>query len=148
MKTLYILNGPSINLTGIREPEIYGKLSYDEAIRALVSSFEERGVTLICRQSNHEGDLIDWIQEAYFSGADGVVINPGAYTHTSVAIGDAIRSVPLPVAEVHLSDPDAREDFRRVNFVRSACAFTVKGKGWNGYREAAELLLSAKETSK
>lgn len=136
---LLIINGPSINMLGIREPEIYGSESYD----ALVSYVNQycRSVGVDCKvfQSNHEGDIVDIIQAAY-GAFDGVVINPAAYTHTSIAIADALRAVALPAVEVHLSDVNAREDYRRHSYTAMACIGVVAGKGFAGYGEAISLL--------
>ena len=138
-----LLNGPNLNMLGIREKEIYGQASYEDLLAKALSWAAENDVTLECRQSNHEGVLIDWIQEAYFEKYDGVVINPGGYTHTSIALADAIKAIsPLPVVEVHISDVDSREDFRRVSYCRAVCAATIAGHGSDGYIEALELLKS------
>ena len=135
-----VINGPNINLLGVREPGIYGKKSYD----ALVDLCKQRGAELgfsevSCYQSNHEGDIVDAIQAA--RGAfDGIVINPAAYTHTSIAILDALKAVALPAVEVHISDVSKREDFRQVSYVRAACVKTIAGHGFAGYVMAAEYL--------
>ena len=137
-----VINGPNINLLGVREPGIYGKKSYD----ALVDLCEQRGAELgfsevSCYQSNHEGDIVDAIQAA--RGAfDGIVINPAAYTHTSIAILDALKAVALPAVEVHISDVDSREDFRQVSYAGMACFERVAGEGIEGYGHALELLAS------
>jgi 3-dehydroquinate dehydratase type II len=137
---ILVLNGPNINLIGGREPDIYGEKNYPEIVAAIQRHCRERGVEAEVRQSNHEGALVDFIQEA--AGTfDGIVINPAAFTHTSVALLDAVRAVGIPTVEVHLSDPDKREAFRRVSFIREACIGTVKGKGWAGYLEAVDRLL-------
>lgn len=133
---LYILNGPSINLLGVREPDIYGTVSYAELCDGLLADCRKRGIDAVIRQTNHEGTLVDWIIEAYEDHADGIILNAGAYTHTSIAIPDALRAVRIPAVEVHLSDPDARENFRKVNYLRDACATTIKGKGIAGYYDA------------
>lgn len=142
---IYIINGPNLNMLGIREPDIYGKESYS----ALISMIEEysikRGVQAVCYQSNHEGDLVDKIQEAYFDGADGIVINPGAYTHTSVALLDAVKAVGLPTVEVHISDLTKREDFRQISYIRKGCCKTISGHGIEGYTEAIDFLIEAKK---
>ena len=142
---LFIINGPSLNMLGIREPEIYGKTTYTELISKIEGYASSRGITVDCYQSNHEGDLVDYIQKAYFDGADGIVINPGAYTHTSIALLDAIRAVSLPVAEVHLSDIGTREAFRQVSYIRPACIASILGHGTDGYLEAIDLLCSRGE---
>ena len=137
-----VINGPSLNMLGIREKEIYGGKSYSDLVDYIRATAEELGMEVVCLQSNHEGDIIDWIQEAYFEGFSGIVINPGAYTHTSIAIADALRSVkPLPAVEVHISDTDAREDFRKASFTAPCCKAQIKGKGFEGYRLALEKLL-------
>ena len=135
-----ILNGPNLNLLGKREPEIYGTTTYEELLTQVSEYAAEKGVFVEFLQSNHEGDLVDAIQRA--DGVfDGVVLNAGGYTHTSVALLDAIRAVSVPVAEVHLTDPDKREEFRKVNFIRPAAAVSVVGKGVSGYNEALDLLI-------
>ena len=128
-------------MLGIREPDIYGKQTY-EALVSIVSEYAaECGVEVSFFQSNHEGALVDAIQQAYFDKVDGIVINPAAYTHTSVAILDALKAVAIPAVEVHLSDVNAREAFRKQSFVRAACVATVCGKGIDGYKEAIDILL-------
>lgn len=134
MKIL-VINGPNLNMLGIREPEIYGKQDFKALITYVETAGKDAGVEIATYQSNHEGDLVDCIQEAY-GIFDGIVINPGAYTHTSVALLDAVKAVGIPTVEVHLSDPDQREEFRKVSFIRLACVKTIKGKGFEGYREA------------
>ena len=136
---LLILNGPNLNLLGIREPEIYGNKTYKDLCKLIRDHAVEIGAEVEIRQTNHEGVLVDWIQEAR-EGFDGIILNPAAYTHTSVAILDAVKAVGLPTVEVHLSDPDAREPFRRFSFVRHACAATISGKGVRSYLEAMDLL--------
>ena len=142
---LYILNGPNLNMLGIREPSHYGTVTYRELTERLDTYCKERNIEAVCRQSNHEGDLVDWIQEAYFEGADGIVINPGAYTHTSVALLDAVKSTMLPTVEVHISKIEEREDFRQISYIRAACVATISGQGIDGYFQAVELLRSQKE---
>jgi len=139
MKIL-VINGPNINLLGIREPDVYGTDSYADLCRRVAEHASRIGVTVELFQSNHEGDLVDKIQTAY-DRADGIVINPAAYTHTSIAIRDAIKAVGIPTVEVHISDPDQREPFRRVNYVRDVCQRTVAGHGINGYLEAMDFLM-------
>ncbi|MBQ9132085.1 MAG: type II 3-dehydroquinate dehydratase [Clostridia bacterium] len=139
----YILNGPNLNLLGIREPEHYGSTTYAGLIERIEAHGRELGVQTVCRQSNHEGVLVDWIQEAYFEGVDGIVINPGAYTHTSIALLDALKSVKIPTVEVHISKVEEREDFRRVSYLRAACVKTITGHGINGYLEAMDFLARA-----
>ena len=138
MKIL-ILNGPNLNLLGIREPDLYGRKSYEELCRRVTAHAEKKGVELEIYQSNHEGDLVDKIQAAY-GKIDGIVINPAAYTHTSVAILDALKAVGIPTVEVHLSDVTKREDFRQISYVRLYAEKTVMGKGIDGYLEAVDYL--------
>lgn len=141
MRSIYVINGPNLNMLGIREPEHYGTESYGALIKMLKKHAKENGYRLVAYQSNHEGDLVDKIHEAYFKGALGIVINPGAYTHTSIALLDALKAVKLPTVEVHISALETREDFRQTSYIRSACTASVIGHGLNGYTEAAELLL-------
>ena len=136
---ILVINGPNLNMLGIREPEIYGKATYADLCRLIEAHAAEIGVEVSLYQSNHEGDLVDAIQQAY-GKADGIVINPGAYTHTSVAILDALKAVGIPAVEVHISDPDTREEFRKVSYIRSACVKTIKGHGLSGYLEAMDFL--------
>ena len=143
---IYIINGPNLNLLGIREPSIYGHTGYEELCHGLRAHCDAREVDVILYQSNHEGDLVDKIQEAYFEGAAGIVLNPGAYTHTSIALLDALRTVNLPTVEVHISDVTARESFRRISYVKEACVASIVGHGVKGYYEAVDLLLRGKET--
>ena len=137
---ILILNGPNLNMLGIREPEIYGGRTYQDLVRMIENKAEAMGVTVDVRQTNHEGVLVDWIQEAY-GRADGMIINPAAYTHTSVAILDAVKSVSIPTVEVHISDVSKREDFRQISYIRQACVKTIAGHGFEGYLEAMELLV-------
>ena len=137
---LLIINGPNLNMLGIREPGIYGTESYETLCRKVLDYAAQRGVEAELFQSNHEGDLVDRIQAAY-GAADGIVINPGAYTHTSVALLDAVKAVGIPTVEVHISDVDAREEFRRVSYIRAACVATISGHGLDGYTEAMALLI-------
>ena len=139
MKIL-VLNGPNLNMLGIRQPEIYGKTSYQDLIAMIQAEADQMGVEVSFFQSNHEGALVDAIQQAYFDKVDGIIINPGAYTHTSVALLAAVNSVMIPTVEVHISDPDTREDFRHISYIRLACAATIKGHGIPGYLEALHLL--------
>ena len=134
MKIL-VLNGPNINMLGIREPDIYGKNTFADLLTLLDKTGEELGIQVEQFQSNHEGCLVDKIQEAY-GKTDGIVINPAAYTHTSVAILDALKSVSIPAVEVHISDVDSREAFRQISYAGLACCKTIKGHGLEGYREA------------
>ena len=134
MKVL-VINGPNINMLGIREPEIYGKGTYDDLVGMIKSAASRLGVEAAFFQSNHEGAIVDVIQEAY-GMYDGIVINPAAYTHTSVAILDALKAVNLPAVEVHISDVSQREDFRQVSYAGMACVQTYMGLGLEGYRKA------------
>ena len=138
---LYIINGPNLNMLGIREVNKYGTDNYDTLCALVREHCAARGVETVFYQSNHEGDLVDKIQEAYFEGADGIVINPGAYTHTSIALLDAVLSVKLPCVEVHISRVEEREDFRQVSYIRQACVATITGKGLLGYIEACDILI-------
>lgn len=139
MKIL-VLNGPNINMLGIREPDIYGKTTFSDLLKLLNETAEQLGISLEQYQSNHEGDLVDKIQSA-FGTIDGIVINPAAYTHTSVAILDALKAVAIPSVEVHISDVDSREAFRQISYAGLACEKTIKGQGINGYRMAIEYLV-------
>ena len=134
MKIL-VINGPNLNMLGIREPGIYGKSSFADLLSLLEDTAQELGIAVEQYQSNHEGDLVDKIQWAY-GKVDGIVINPAAYTHTSVAILDALKAVSIPAVEVHISDVDARESFRQISYAGLACCKTIKGHGLEGYREA------------
>ena len=134
MKIL-VLNGPNINMLGIREPGIYGKNTFADLLSLLEQTAKDEGIEIEQYQSNHEGCLVDKIQEAY-GKFDGIVINPAAYTHTSVAILDALKSVGIPAVEVHISDVSKREDFRQISYARLACCKTIMGHGLDGYREA------------
>jgi len=136
---ILILNGPNLNMLGIREPEIYGGRTYKDLVRLIAEKAASMGVTVDVRQTNHEGTLVDWIQEARGT-ADGIVLNPAAYTHTSVAILDAVKAVGIPTVEVHISDVSKREDFRQISYVRQACIQTIAGHGLEGYLEAMEVL--------
>jgi len=140
MKIL-VLNGPNLNMLGIREPGIYGSSTYDDLVSKIVNYCSEKGVDVVCSQSNHEGELVDMIQQAYFDKVDGIVINPGAYTHTSVAILDALKAVSIPAVEVHISQVSEREPFRQISYVSYYCFKTIMGKGFDGYIEAIDLLL-------
>ena len=138
---IYIINGPNLNMLGIREPEIYGKGGYNTLVTMIREHCEARGIEPVFYQSNHEGDLVDKIQEAYFEGASGIVINPGAYTHTSVAILDAVKATSLPCIEVHISKVEERESFRQISFIREACVKTISGHGLEGYLMAVDALI-------
>ena len=139
MKIL-VLNGPNLNMLGIREPEIYGSNTYEDLCDLIECYAKEKRIAVDIFQSNHEGDLIDEIQDAY-SEYDGIVINPAAFTHTSVALLDALKAVGIPAVEVHISDVSKREDFRQISFVREYCFETVQGLGFDGYLKAIDLLL-------
>ena len=130
-----VLNGPNLNMLGIREPGIYGKSTFSDLLNLLEETAREEGLELEQYQSNHEGCLVDKIQEPY-GKVDGLVINPAAYTHTSVAILDALKAVSIPAVEVHISDVDAREPFRQISYPGLACIKTIKGQGLDGYRQA------------
>ena len=138
MKIL-VINGPNLNMLGIREPEIYGKSTYKDLVELIKEHAKEKGIETECFQSNHEGYIVDKIQEAY-GIFDGIVINPGAYTHTSVAILDALKSVGIPAVEVHISDVDSREEFRKTSYVSLYCKKRITGKGFDGYLEAIDFL--------
>ncbi|MBQ5973313.1 MAG: type II 3-dehydroquinate dehydratase [Oscillospiraceae bacterium] len=139
---ILVLNGPNLNLLGVREPEIYGRGTYGELCETVRGAAARLGVSVSFFQSHHEGALVDAVQQA-LGVYDGIVLNPAAYTHTSVALLDAVKAVGIPTVEVHLSDPDAREPFRRVSYVRAACVATVKGMGFAGYVRALEILTGA-----
>lgn len=139
MKIL-VLNGPNINMLGIREPQIYGNRTYSDLLETIKAYCNSKNIEVEFFQSNHEGALIDKIQEAYFEKFDGIVINPAGYTHTSVAIADALKGVDIPFVEVHISKVDEREDFRKISFVRNYALATVSGKGFDGYIEAIKML--------
>lgn len=134
MKIL-VINGPNINMLGIREPDIYGKNTFADLLDLINATAQENAIEITQYQSNHEGDLVDKIQQAY-GVYDGIVINPAAYTHTSVAILDALKSVGIPAVEVHISDVDSRENFRQISYAGLACERTIKGQGLDGYRQA------------
>lgn len=138
---ILVMNGPNLNLLGLREPHIYGHQTYDDLCAMLRQEAQAMGVSVSFYQSNHEGALVDAIQEAR-GVADGIVINPGAYTHTSVALLDVVKAVGIPTVEVHISDPDTREEFRKISYIRQGCVATIKGKGFAGYVEAMNVLKS------
>lgn len=140
MKIL-VINGPNLNMLGIREPEHYGRETYSD-LENKIKKYCECKCEVALKQSNHEGDLVDYIQGAYFDNYDGIVINPGAYTHTSIALLDAVKSVQKPTVEVHISDVSSREDFRQISYIRAACISTVSGKGTDGYLLAIDHLLN------
>ena len=143
MKIL-VINGPNLNMLGIREPAIYGRETYESLCRTIREHAEKRGIDVTLYQSNHEGDLVDAIQQAY-GRADGIVINPGAYTHTSIAILDAMKAVGIRAVEVHISDVNAREDFRKISYIRAACEKTISGHGTYGYLEAMDYLAGTED---
>ena len=143
MKIL-IINGPNLNLLGIREPDIYGREDYNALVDMIELHAKELGVEVGIFQSNHEGDIVDCIQDA-LGDFDAIVINPAAYTHTSVAIADAVKAVAIPTVEVHISDVASREEFRQISYVRDACVATISGHGFKGYLEAMDILVRAKD---
>lgn len=144
MKIL-VLNGPNMNMLGIREPEIYGKETYDDLTDMIREYAKEKDIEVECVQTNHEGALVDAIQQAYFDGTDGIVFNPAAYTHTSIAIADALKAVRIPTVEVHVSEPDEREDFRHVSTIRDIAVRRIAGHGLKGYIEAMDYLINGAE---
>lgn len=137
---LLVVNGPNLNFLGIREPDIYGRKTYDDLCRLVKEAAEKRGVDVEIFQSNHEGELVDEIQRAY-GKADGIIINPAAYTHTSVALLDALKAVGIPAVEVHISDVDSREDFRKISYAGMYCFARVAGEGFDGYVRAMDILI-------
>ena len=141
---ILVINGPNMNMLGIRQPEIYGRATYADLQKMIREEADQLGVEVSFFQSNHEGALVDAIQQAYFDKVDGIIINPAAYTHTSVALLDAVKAVGIPTVEVHVSDPDSREEFRHVSYIRSACKATIRGHGLPGYLEALRLLCDRK----
>ena len=138
MKIL-VINGPNLNMLGIREPGIYGQETYETLLQKIETYCTQKGIEVEFFQSNHEGALVDAIQGAYGT-KDGIVINPGAYTHTSIAILDAVKAINLPTVEVHISDVSKREDFRRISYIRAACIKTIAGHGTDGYLEAIDCM--------
>lgn len=139
-----VINGPNINMLGLREPEIYGRETYASLVETIMEAAKKRSVEVDFFQSNHEGELVDKIQEAY-GKYEGIIINPAAYTHTSVALLDAVKAVGIPTVEVHISDVTKREDFRQISYIRSGCIGTVMGKGLLGYVEALDMLLDSRK---
>ena len=137
---ILVINGPNMNMLGIRQSEIYGRATYADLQNMIREEADNLGVQVSFFQSNHEGALVDAIQQAYFDKVDGIIINPAAYTHTSVALLDAVKAVGIPTVEVHVSDPDSREEFRHVSYIRAACVATIRGHGLPGYLEALHLL--------
>lgn len=142
MKIL-VINGPNLNMLGIREPEMYGRETYGDLLDKIRRHAEKTGTEVSFYQSNHEGDLVDAIQGAY-GVQDGIILNPGAYTHTSVALLDALKAVGIRTVEVHITDVDEREKFRRISYVRAACEKTISGRGTDGYLEAMDFLTGGK----
>ena len=145
---LLVINGPNLNFLGIREKNIYGKEDYEYLLSLIAKKGEETGSTIEVFQSNHEGAIIDRIQDAYFDGTEGIVINPGAFTHYSYAIHDALASVSMPKVEIHISDITKREEFRKVSVTRPACDEQIYGKGLNGYLLAIDRVIALKELKK
>ena len=143
MKVL-VLNGPNLNMLGVREPSIYGKGTYSDLCDKIKAYCESKEIAVSFYQSNHEGALVDAIQDAY-GKFDGIVINPGAYTHTSIALLDALKAVGIPAVEVHISDVTKREAYRQISYVREACVATICGKGFDGYLEAVDILTSGEK---
>ncbi len=143
MMKILVINGPNINMLGIREPEHYGKETYSDLVDKIQKHCNKKKIDVKIFQSNHEGDLVDEIQKSY-KNADGIVINPGAYTHTSIAILDAVKSVNIPTVEVHISKVEEREEFRQISYVRLACVKTITGHGTDGYLEAIDYLTEGK----
>ena len=142
MKRILVINGPNINMLGIREPGIYGERTYADLLEYIGASAEECGVEAECFQSNSEGAIVDKIQQAH-GKFHGIIINPAAYTHTSIDIPDALKAVGIPAAEVHLSDINKREAYRRISYTSEACLTTIAGKGFAGYREALRFCSNA-----
>ena len=138
---ILVINGPNLNMLGIREPDHYGKGTYADLCNQIRESCESRNIGVDFYQSNHEGALVDRIQAAYYDGTDGIVINPGAYTHTSIALLDAVKAVGIPTVEVDISKVEEREAFRQIRYIRSACVATITGKGFAGYLEAVDVLM-------
>ena len=141
---ILVINGPNLNMLGIREPALYGTGTYAALCEKIKNYCAQKGVAVSFYQSNHEGSLVDRIQEAYSDGTDGIVINPAAYTHTSIALLDAVKAVGIPTVEVHISKVEEREDFRQVSYIRQACIATITGKGFDGYLEAIDTLMEKK----
>ena len=141
MKKIMVINGVNLNMLGIREPAIYGNKSYEDLINYIGAYAKEKGVEVFFFQSNHEGDIVDCIQECYFKKIDGIVLNPGAFTHYSYAIHDAIQGVQIKTIEVHISDISKREDFRKNSVIKPACVDQIMGKGFDGYLEAIDKLI-------
>ena len=141
---ILVVNGPNLNMLGIREPALYGSGTYEALCQKIQAYCDDKHIGVRFYQSNHEGALVDRIQAAYSDGTDGIVINPGAYTHTSIALLDAVKAVNIPTVEVHISKVEEREAFRQISYIRAACVATVTGKGFDGYLEAIDILLEKK----
>ena len=141
---ILVINGPNLNMLGIREPALYGTGTYDALCQKIQTYCLDKNMNVTFFQSNHEGALVDRIQEAYRDGTDGIVINPGAYTHTSIALLDAVKAVGIPTVEVHISKVEEREAFRQVSYIRAACVAAITGKGFDGYLEAIDILTEKK----
>lgn len=141
---ILVINGPNLNMLGIREPALYGSGTYDALCEKIRAYCLVKNLKVTFFQSNHEGALVDRIQEAYRDGTDGIVINPGAYTHTSIALLDAVKAVGIPTVEVHISKVEEREAFRQISYIRAACVATITGKGFDGYLEAIDILTEKK----
>ena len=137
---ILVINGPNLNMLGIREPALYGTGTYEALCDQIKAHCNAKNIQVDFYQSNHEGCLVDRIQAAYFDKVDGIVINPGAYTHTSIALLDAVKAVGIPTVEVHISKVEERESFRQVSYIRQACVATITGKGFAGYTEAIDIL--------
>ena len=137
---IFVINGPNLNMLGVREPDHYGRETYADLVAKIQRHCAHCGAEVECFQSNHEGALVDEIQRAY-GVADGIVINPGAYTHTSIALLDAVKAVDIPTVEVHISKVEEREDFRQISYIRQACVKTITGHGTDGYLEAIDFLI-------
>ena len=135
-----VINGPNLNMLGIREPNIYGKSTYNDLVRMINEHAAKNGISVECFQSNHEGAIVDKIQQAYFDHMDAIIINPGGYTHTSVAILDALKAVNIKYVEVHISKVDEREEFRKISYIRENACKTITGKGLDGYIEALDFI--------
>lgn len=144
MKIL-VINGPNLNMLGIREPALYGTGTYSALCEKIEAYCVQKGICVEFYQSNHEGALVDRIQAAYSDGTDGIIINPGAYTHTSIALLDTVKAVCIPTVEVHISKVEEREAFRQISYIRAACIATVTGKGFDGYLEAVDILMESKK---
>ncbi len=141
---ILVINGPNLNMLGIREPALYGSGTYEALCEKIKAYCQTKNVAVSFYQSNHEGALVDRIQAAYSDGTDGIVINPAAYTHTSIALLDAVKAVGIPTVEVHISKVEEREAFRQISYIRASCVATITGKGFDGYLEAIDILVEKK----